>query len=164
MVPAWSSGSPVVAGGRYTFPDLGSDPTEAGDHPTRRIVEVALDDPSFAAASEATLDETSGTWTAPLGLVADGPHTLHVRARMGTTTSAPASSAFTVVPDARIEWQVVARNAAVHPARWGTADGVAAWRYSFATGDYGSGHWTIVSRLVEGGLETARATVRARFR
>jgi hypothetical protein len=69
--PAWSSapadspadgsstveGETVVAGGSYDFPDLGEDPTGAGDHPTTRRVEVSVDDPSFAEPREAVLDK-----------------------------------------------------------------------------------------------------------
>jgi len=109
------------------------------------------------------MDEASGTWTAQLGVVPDGPHTLYARARMGTTTSATAASAFSVAPAARVERQVVAKNAPVDPAAGRSADGLASWRYTFATSEYGNGHWTLVNRLVEGGLETARETVRARF-
>ena len=159
-----ASGSTIVAGGRASFPDPGGDPTGAGDHPTRRTVEVSVDDPAFGAPIEASLDEASGTWSAPLGELADGAHTLHARARVGTTTSAATSVSFTVGPDARVEWQVVAKNAAPDPAAWRTATGIEAWQYSFATGDFGAGQRTIVTRLVSDGLELARATVRARFR
>ena len=158
------SGSSVVAGGRYALPDLGTDPTGAGDHPTDHRVEISLDDESFGSPVEATLDAASETWTAGLGVLAEGSHTLYARARMGSTTSAVSSSTFVVAPDARVEWQVVPKNAAVDPAAWRTATGTAVWQYSFATGDYSASHSTIVTRLVEAGLETARATVRARFR
>ena len=159
-----ASGSEIVAGGRVSFPDAGSDPTGAGDHPTRRTVEVSVDDSGFGSPIEAAVDDASGTWSAPLGDLADGAHTVHVRARMDQTSSAVATSSFVVAADARVEWQVVARNGAPDPAAWQTADGVAAWSFSFDTGAQGPGQRTIVSRLVEGGLETARATVRARFR
>lgn len=55
----------VVALGTAQFPDLGS--TEAGDHPTRKYVDVSVDDPNFGSPIEATLDEASGMWSAPLG-------------------------------------------------------------------------------------------------
>jgi hypothetical protein len=147
-----------------SFPDLGSDPTGAGDHPTTRGVQVSLDDPDFADPVDASVDEASGTWQAPLGDVDAGSHTVYARARVGTTTSDVASSTFNATPDARVEWQIVDRNAAPAPDGWRTADGIATWSFAFSTGDYGNGQRTLVSRLVEGGLETARATVSARFR
>ncbi|WP_328996082.1 hypothetical protein OG394_15660 [Kribbella sp. NBC_01245] len=36
----------VVAGGNYSFPDQGTDPAGAGDHPATRVVEVSVDDAS----------------------------------------------------------------------------------------------------------------------
>jgi hypothetical protein len=146
-----------------SFPDLGSDPTGAGDHPSTRRVEVSLDDPSFGRAIEATLDEASGTWSAPLGEPSAGRHTVYARARIDTTTSAVASSTFTVAPDARVEWQVVKKNAAPDAAGWRTATGLESWSYRFVTGDYGKGQFSIVTRLIEDGLEVARSVVRARF-
>jgi hypothetical protein len=95
--------------------------------------------------------------------VADGPHTLHARARVDGTISAASSAGFTVVPDARVEWQVVKKNAAPAADAWRPADGLAAWRFTLATGDYGKGPRTVVVRLVGGGLELARSTARARF-
>jgi hypothetical protein len=158
------TGSEVVAGGRYAFPAQGSDPTGAGDHPTTRRVEVSLDDAAFGSPRTAVLDEASGTWSAPLGALAAGRHTVYVRAMNDRTPSAVASSTFTVGPDARVEWQVVDRNAAPDPAAWQTASGTTAWSYSFATGDYGAGQRTLVTRLIESGLETARTLVKARFK
>jgi PKD repeat protein len=158
-----ASGSEVVAGGRVAFPDPGSDPTGAGDHPTTRRVEVSLDDPSFGSPLEAAWDEASATWSVPLGALDDGEHTIHARASMDQSRSDVASATFTVGPDARVEWQVVARNSAPSPARWATAAGLADWSFAFESADYGKGHWTIVTRLVEDGAETARATVRARI-
>lgn len=158
------TGSTVVAGGRFAFPDLGSDPTGAGDHPTTRRVQVSLDDPSFGTLITASLDEATGTWSAPLGKVSGGSHTVYARAAIDTTTSAVASSTFSAGPDARVEWQIVDRNGAPDPSAWQTADGTTSWSYSFSTGAYGAGQRTLVTRLVESGLETARALVRARFR
>jgi hypothetical protein len=158
------SGSDAVAAGRYAFPDLGSDPTGAGDHSTTRRVDVSLDDPAFGHPLTATLDEASGTWSAPLGAPATGSHTVYARATIDQTRSAVASSTFTVGPDARVEWQVVDRNAAPDPGAWQVATGTSSWSYGFATGDYGAGQRTLVTRLVEAGLETARTLVRARFR
>jgi hypothetical protein len=158
-VPA---GSEVVAGGRVAFPDAGSDPTGAGDHPTTRRVELSLDDPSFGSPIEAAWDQAGGTWSASLGSPGAGEHTLHARATMDQSVSEVAASTFTVGPDARVEWQVVARNAAPAPDAWRTATGVEAWSFDLDTAAYGKGHWTVVTRLVEAGLETARATARVR--
>ncbi|TAK02656.1 MAG: hypothetical protein EPO36_01495 [Chloroflexota bacterium] len=158
------SGSTIVAGGQVAFPDLGSDPTGAGDHPSRRAVEVSIDDASFGAPQQATWDADSGTWSFTLGTLADGQHTVHVRARIDTTYSAVASSTFRVAPDARVEWQIVRRNGAPHGDDWHTADGLASWSFGFATSAYGNGNWTIVVRLVEDSLEVARSTASARFR
>jgi hypothetical protein len=158
------AGSAVVAGGRVSFPELGSDPTGAGDHPSTRGVLVSLDDPNFGDPIEASVDAASETWHAPLGAIDAGTHTVYARARVDTTTSEVASSTFTAAPDARVEWQIVNRNAAPTPDGWRTADGIASWSYTFATEEYGKGRRTLVARLVEGGLEAARATVSAQFR
>jgi hypothetical protein len=161
---AVAAGSPIVAGGRASFPDLGSDPTGAGDHPSRRTVEVSVDDPSFSDPTEAAFDAASGTWSVSLGSLPSGAHTLHARARIDATTSPVTASQFTVGPDARVEWQVVAKNAAPDPNGWQEAEGLEAWRYAFSTAAFGAGQHTIVTRLVVDELEAARATVRARFR
>jgi predicted NACHT family NTPase len=83
---------------------------------------------------------------------------------MGTTTSAVASSAFRVEPDARVEWQIVKKNSAPSATGWQTATGLTSWTFQFATSSYGAGNWTIVVRRVENDLEVARSTVGARFR
>jgi hypothetical protein len=157
------TGSSVTAGGRVTFPDLGSDPTGAGDHPTTRRVEVSLDDPSFASLIPATIDEGSGTWTADLGSPAEGSHRVYARAAIDQTYSSTVSASFSVAPAARVEWQVAKKNAAPDPSDWRTADGLDSWTFAFDTSTYGKGDRTIVVRLVSGGLELARSTVRARF-
>jgi hypothetical protein len=159
-----ASGSEVVAGGRVSFPDLGGDPTGAGDHPTQRAVEVSVDDAAFHAPQQAAWDESSGTWSFAAGTLGDGPHTIYARARMGTTYSTVASATFTVAPDARVEWQVVKKNSAPSPTGWATATGLSSWTFQFSTAAYGAGTWTIVVRLVEDGLEVARSTAGARFR
>jgi hypothetical protein len=159
-----TTGSTIVAGGRAAFPDLGSDPTGAGDHPTKRAVEVSIDDASFRAPQQAAWDAESGTWSLAVGALADGQHTVYARARMDTTYSAVASSTFRVEPDARVEWQVVRKNSAPSASGWRTATGVSAWTFEFATSAYGNGNWTVVVRLVEDGLEVARTTASARFR
>ncbi len=160
-VPA---GTKVVAGGSYAFPDQGEDPTGAGDHPVEKRVEVSVDDPGFAAPVEASLDEYSRTWSAPLDELAEGEHTIYARARMGTTTSDVATSTFTVEPAAEVQWQVVHRNGPTDAAAWQPADGVASWLFGFDTADYRKGPHTVVVRLVEGDTETARDAARVRFR
>jgi hypothetical protein len=153
-----------VAGGQVAFPDLGSDPTGAGDHPSQRAVEVALDDPSFGSPIQAVIDESGETWSVSLGEVADGPHVLYARARVDGTTSEAATASFRVAGDARVEWQIVRRNAAPSPDGWRVATGIADWSFQFSTSSYGNGAWTIVVRLVEDGLETARDTVSVKLR
>lgn len=159
-----AEGDKVVAGGGYAFPDLGDDPTGAGDHPTPRRVEVSVDDPAFGSPIEATLDGRTGTWTAPLGTLTPGRHTLYARATQDRTTSRTASSEFTVTPRSQVQWQIVDRNRTPAPDAWRPAEGVSNWRFTFDTATYGSGAKTIVTRLVDGDIEVARHSVRARFR
>lgn len=159
---AVEGGTSLVAGGSYHFPDQGTDPTGAGDHPVQRRVQVSLDDPTFARAVEATLD--GGTWSAPLGRPAAGEHTVYVRALVDRTASAVGSAAFTVRPATRVEWQVVDRNATPDPAAWRDAAGVASWSFTFDTASYGTGIHTVVTRLVSAGAVLAEQTVGARFR
>jgi hypothetical protein len=161
-VPA---GQPLVAGGSFAFPNQGSDPTGAGDHPVTRRVEVSVDDPAYGGTViEATLDEESGTWSAPLGALGEGEHTVYARARVDQRVSEAASSTFTVRPATQVQWQVVDRNGPADPARWADAAGVATWSFSLDTADHGSGQRMILARLVENGAETVRTGVQARFR
>lgn len=157
------SGESVVAGGTYAFPDRGEDPTGAGDHPVTERVEVSLD-PAFGDPVEATLDEESGTWSAPLGELAEGEHTVYARARVDQAVSEATSSTFSVAPSSVVEWQVVDRNGPSDPAAWQPADGVADWSFHLDTADHGPGHKTIVTRLVESGVEQVRTTVGTKFR
>ncbi|MDP9405120.1 MAG: S8 family serine peptidase, partial [Actinomycetota bacterium] len=157
-------GEKVVAGGSFAFPDQGSDPTGAGDHPTTQRVEVSLDDASFAKPVEAKLDADSGTWSAPLGEAALGEHTVYARARIDGRTSEVSSSTFTVVERNEVQWQVVERNAPADAAAWKPATGVAQWQFTSDTAAHGKGPRTIVVRLTEGGIETARTGVTATFR
>lgn len=159
-----AEGDAVVAGGGYSFPDLGDDPTGAGDHPVQRRVEVSVDDPDFGSPIEAALDGKTGTWTAPLGALRPGTHTVFARAVRDRTTSQVASNEFTVAPEAQVQWQVVDRNRTPAADGWRRAEGVADWRFAFDTADHGSGAKTILTRLVVGDLEVARQSVRARFR
>jgi hypothetical protein len=154
----------ILAGGRYDFPNLGSDPTGAGDHPTTNRVEVSVDDPSFASPLTAKLDPATKTWSAPLGDLEPGQHTVYARARMDGTTSAASSSAFTVVPDARIEFQVVNRNSAPSAGAWQRADGLESWSATIDTSKYQSGWNGILVRLVQHGEETASTWAFARFK
>jgi len=154
----------ITAGGRVHFPDLGTDPTGAGDHPTSHVVEVSLDDANFASPRQAAIDEATGTWATSLGTPADGAHVLYARARMGDSTSEVSSSSFRVAPDSRIEWQLVKKNAAPRADGWHAASGVSSWSFQLATGDYSSGNWTIVVRLVEGELVVAQSTVTVKLK
>jgi hypothetical protein len=159
---SYRTGSTPVAGGTVTFPDLGSDPTGAGDHPVMRVVEISVDDAAFGSPIEATLDEDHGTWTAPMGTLADGAHKVYARARMDNQSSAVVSAAFQVAPDRRVEWQVVKKGAIPAANSWQVASGVSSWSFAFNAGDVGSGQKTIFVRLVENGLETARTTARVK--
>lgn len=157
-------GETVTAGGAYAFPDLGEDPSGAGDHPVTERVEVSVDDPSFAQPVEATLDEATGTWSAPVGVLDVGEHTIHARAVRDGTASEVASSTFTVTRSATVEWQVVAKNGPSDPDAWQTAAGFEAWSFGLDTGAYAKGPNTIVVRVVAGGVELARQTAAVRFR
>lgn len=158
-----ASGGELRAGGRVTFPDLGDDPDGAGDHPTRRLVEVSLDDPGFGSPIEASIDEASGTWSAPLGAAVDGEHTLYARAHEGDRTSEVVSVRFRVAPAARVEWQVVKGNSAPSANHWQPASSVSEWEFSFQSADGLKGsNRTIIVRMVEGGAETGRDTVKIR--
>jgi len=159
-----TGGQDVTAGGSYAFPDLGEDPTGAGDHPVTERVEVSVDDASFAEPIEATLDEASGTWSAPVGALELGEHTLYARAVRDGTASDVATSTFTVVSPAAVEWQVVRKNGPTDPAAWQTASGFESWGFSFNTAAYANGPNTIVVRVVYGGIELARQTAAVRFR
>ncbi|NJP32027.1 S8 family serine peptidase [Micromonospora thermarum] len=157
---AVSEDETVRAGGRYTFPDLGEDPTGAGDHPSQRRVEVSVDDASFGNPVEAELDSTTGTWSVSLGKLPVGEHTVYARARQDSTTSAVTASTFTVTPNAVVQWQVVDRNGAADPAGWRAATGLTDWTFRMDTDEYGSGQKMILIRLVEREIETARDVVR----
>ena len=158
-----TEGQPVIAGGSYAFPDLGEDPTGAGDHPTTERVEVSVDDPSFADPIEATLDPASSTWSAEIGMLERGEHTLYARALRDGEASEVASSTFSVSSPAAVEWQVVAKNGPTDPDAWQPATGFEAWSFGFDTAAYGRGAHTIVVRVVHGDVELARQTAAVRF-
>jgi hypothetical protein len=128
------------------------------------VVEVSIDDPAFRSPQPAELDAEAGTWSLAIDGLANGQHTVYARARIDTTYSAVASSAFKVAPDARVEWQIVKRNNAPSATAWQTASGVSSWTFQFSTPSYGSGAWTIVVRLVEDGLEVARSTAAVKLK
>ncbi|MBT2420796.1 S8 family serine peptidase [Streptomyces sp. ISL-22] len=157
-------GETIVAGGRFAFPDAGTDPEGVGGRPETRRVQVSVDDAGFASPLSAELDEATGTWRADAGRLGVGEHVLYARAVRDGTPSQATRTSFRVVPDARVEWQVVSRNAPVDPAAWRPAEGLADWSFRLTTSSYGVGHRTIVVRLVERGTETARDSVRVRFR
>jgi hypothetical protein len=154
----------VVALGTAQFPDLGT--TEAGDHPTRRRVDVSVDDPNFGSPVEATLDEASGAWSAPLGHLTPGTHTLYARAAIDINYSPVTSSSFTVSAlsgDERVEWQVVADGATPNPTYWRPANGVLQYSFEVDTRVHGAGTFRIYARLMQGDTQLAITSVTARF-
>jgi len=154
----------VVALGTAQFPDLGS--TEAGDHPTRKHVDVSVDDPNFGSPVEATFDEASGAWSAPLGRLTPGAHTLYARAAIDTNYSPVTSRSFTVSAlsgDERVEWQVVANGAAPDPAYWRPANGMLQYSFEVNTSIHGKGTFQIYVRLMRGDVQLAITAVTAKF-
>jgi len=154
----------VVALGTVQFPDLGS--TEAGDHPTRKHVDISVDDPNFGLPIEATLDEASGTWSAPLGRLTPGAHTLYARAAIDTNYSPVTSRSFTVSVlsrDERVEWQVVANDAQPDLAYWQPANGVLQYSFEINTRVHGKGTFQIYVRLMKGDVQVAITSVTAKF-
>ena len=154
----------VVALGTAQFPDLGS--TEAGDHPTRKHVDISVDDPNFSSPIEATLDEASGAWSAPLGRLTPGAHTIYARAAIDTNYSPVTSRSFTVSVlsgNERVEWQVVANGAQPDAAYWRPATGVLQYSFEINTQVYGRGTFQIYVRMMEGDTEVAITSVTARF-
>ncbi|WP_129787003.1 S8 family serine peptidase [Promicromonospora panici] len=154
----------ITAGGSYAFPDPGSDPTGAGDHPVTRRVQVSVDDVSFAEPRTAVLDEGTGTWSVEIGTLPVGEHVIYARARVDGTVSEASASRFTVSPNAEVQWQIVDRNAPVVGTAWRPTLGFADWSFVFDTAQFAtSGPKTVVVRQVDGGVETARDTARVRF-
>jgi hypothetical protein len=154
----------VVALGTAQFPNLGT--TESGDHPTRKRVDVSVDDPNFGSPIEATLDEASGAWSAPLGHLAAGAHTIYARAAIDTNYSPVASRSFTVSVlsgDERVEWQVVANGAQPDPAYWRPANGVLEYSFEVNTTVLGKGTFQIYVRLMKGDVQVAITSVTAKF-
>jgi hypothetical protein len=154
----------VVALGTASFPDLGGD--EAGPHPVQKRVEVWLDDPSFGEPVEATLDVDTGAWSAPLGRLSPGAHTLYARAAFDQTYSAATTRAFTVSQlsgDERVEWQVVASGAQPDPDYWRPANSVLRYSFQVNTTVYGKGTFDLYVRLLEGDAQTAITKVRVKF-
>ena len=154
----------VVALGSAQFPDLGT--TEAGDHPTRKRVDVSVDDPNFGSPIEATLDEASGAWSAPLGRLTAGAHTLYLRAAIDTNYSPVTSRSFTVSVlsgDEHVEWQVVADGVQPDPTYWRPATGVLQYSFEVNTPVYGRGIFQIYVRLMRGDTQLTITSVTARF-
>ena len=56
------------------------------------------------------------------------------------------------------------KNSAPVADGWRAAEGLASWSFGFSTSSYGGGSWTIVVRLVEDELETARSTVAVKLK
>ena len=138
----------------------------SGDHPTRKRVDVSVDDPNFGSPVEATLDEASGAWSAPLGRLAPGAHTLYARAALDTNYSPVTSRSFTVSAlsgDELVEWQVVASGAQPDPAYWRPANGVLQYSFEVNTSIHGRGTFQIYVRLLRGGTQVAITSVTGRF-
>ena len=160
---------PFITNGFATFPDLGT--TEAGDHPTRKRVDVSVDDATFANAIEATLtvsaDERSGSWSAPVGRLAPGSHTLYVRACIDRACSVTQHRTVTVQDTRstpRVQWQVVRAGTVPAFDGWRTANGLLSYAFEFDTRAYGKGDFVIHTRLLEQGEPTAATSVAAKFR
>jgi hypothetical protein len=159
----------LTASGFATFPKLGT--TEAGDHPTIKRVDVSVDDATFANPTQATLtlsgDETAGTWSAPVGGLSAGSHTLYARACIDRNCSA-VSQRVLAVEDVnttpRVQWQIVAAGASPAANGWRAATGLLSWSFSFDTKTFGKGDFDIYTRLLEGGAQTAITSLRAKFR
>ena len=154
----------VAAVGAASFPDLGN--TEAGDHPSRKRVDVSVNDANFGSPIEATLDEASGAWSAPLGYLSPGTYILYARAAIDTNTSPVTAVSFTVEAppvDARVEWQVVPAGGQVSAGGWQPASGLPQYAFEINTRQYGAGTLQIYVRLVENGVQTAITSVRAKF-
>jgi hypothetical protein len=150
--------------GTAAFPNLGTTP--AGDHPVIKRVDVSVDDASFANPIQASLDEASNTWSAPIPKLAVGAHTLYARAALDRNTS-PASTLHLTVQSAaaapRVEWQVVPLGATPSATGWQPAAGVLSYSFVVNTATYPAGRYTIYSRLLEDGAQTAITSVNARF-
>jgi hypothetical protein len=127
---------------------------------------VSVDDASFANPIEATLDEATGQWSAPLGRLAPGAHTLYARAGIDTNYSAVSTRSFsvsTLAGDERVEWQVVAQGATPDAAYWRPATGVLQYSFELNTTVFGKGTFDIYVRLMQGDTEAAITSVRAKF-
>jgi hypothetical protein len=150
--------------GTAAFPDLGTTPS--GDHPVIKRVDVSVDDASFAHPIQASLDEASNTWSAPIPKLAAGAHTLYTRAAIDQNTSPVSTRHITVASSAsgpRVEWQVVPLGTAPSSTGWQLASGVLSYSFSVNTAAFPSGRYTIYSRLVEQGVQTAITSVNASF-
>lgn len=161
--------SGFTASGLATFPALGT--TEAGDHPSRKRVDIAVDDPTFGTYTEATLDlnaaETGGTWSAPVGALSAGEHTIYARACIDTNCAEIDSVTVTVADRApRVQWQIVRQGEPLSDDRWQDATGVLEYAFQFDTGDYAqSADWfEIHVRLLEGDVVSVTSFVNARFK
>jgi hypothetical protein len=150
--------------GTASFPNLGTTP--AGDHPSIKRVDVSVDDASFASPIQASLDESSNTWSAPIPKLSVGAHTLYARAAIDRNTS-PAATLYVTVQSTqsapRVEWQAVPFGAATSATGWQPAAGVLSYYFVVNTAAYPAGRYTIYTRLLEQGSQTAITSVNARF-
>lgn len=165
--------TPFTASGFVRFPALGT--TEAGDHPADKKVYVSVDDVTFTNSTEANMtlgeDETSGSWSAPVGGLEPGTHTIYAKARLGDIDSEVTSVTVTVEDintTPRVQWQIVPAGTAPATDGWTAANGLLEYSFVFDTATYNTSGSTasfdIYTRLLEGGVQTAITSVRARFR
>ena len=155
----------VMAVGSVSFPDLG-DSGDAGNHPSLKRVDLSVDDANFTNPIEATLDEASGGWSAPLGQLSTGSHTLYARAAIDANTSTVDAVSFTVEApsiDAQVEWQVVPAGTQPSSANWQPASGLLQYAFEIDTRQYGAGTFQIYVRMLENGVQTAITSVKAKF-
>lgn len=154
----------VMAVGSVTFPDRGN--SEAGDHPTLKRVEVSVDDPNFSTPIETTLSNEYNVWSAPLGRLTPGSHTVYARASIDAMYSPVTSSLFTVSQlsgDERVEWQVVAAGVDPDPDYWRPANSVLQYSFQLNTTVFGKGAFELYVRLLEDEVQTAITSVQLRF-
>jgi hypothetical protein len=150
--------------GSATFPSLGTTPS--GDHPTLKRVDVSVDDATFANPVQATLDESSGSWWAPIRRLAVGAHTLYARASLDRNSSPVVTRHITVLDtqtSPRVQWQVTPRGGTPTESAWQPAAGVTSYVFQFDSRTYGKGDFTIYTRLLEQGAPTASTSVNVRF-
>jgi hypothetical protein len=153
-----------TAYGTATFPSLGTTP--AGDHPSIKRVDLSVDDATFANPIQATLDEASGNWWAPVSRLSVGAHALYARASIDRNSSPVLTRRITVLDTQttpRVQWQITPRGGTPTAAAWKPATGLLSYSFSFDSRTYGKGDFTIHTRLLEQGAPTAATSLNAKF-